>query len=156
MSRGLPSMTALLGLLAVAGFQNRDKISEWIGGVASDAKAAADRPKGLDNVLGPWRDQSRTSAPSTADATGGLLGGGLKDLVDHFRTGGHSETVDSWVNTGPNRTMDARQLEGAIGSDTMDSLTRQTGLSKDEILSRLSKALPDAIDRYTPDGRLPA
>ena len=33
MSRGLPSMTALLGLLAVAGYQNRDKISEWLGGL---------------------------------------------------------------------------------------------------------------------------
>jgi len=31
MSRGLPSMTALLGLLAVAGYQNRDKIAEWLG-----------------------------------------------------------------------------------------------------------------------------
>jgi hypothetical protein len=30
MSRGYPSMTALLGLLAIAGYQNRDKISEWL------------------------------------------------------------------------------------------------------------------------------
>ena len=30
MSRGYPSMTALLGLLAVAGYQNRDKIAEWL------------------------------------------------------------------------------------------------------------------------------
>jgi uncharacterized protein YidB (DUF937 family) len=28
MSRGFPSMTALLGLLAVAGYQNRDKLAE--------------------------------------------------------------------------------------------------------------------------------
>ena len=28
MSRGYPSMTALLGLLAIAGYQNRDKIAE--------------------------------------------------------------------------------------------------------------------------------
>jgi len=31
MSRGYPSMTALLALLAVAGYQNKDKIAEWIG-----------------------------------------------------------------------------------------------------------------------------
>ena len=31
MSRGLPSMTALLGLLAIAGYQNRDKIAEMLG-----------------------------------------------------------------------------------------------------------------------------
>ena len=34
MSRGFPSMTALLGLLAVAGYQNKDKIAEMLG--ASD------------------------------------------------------------------------------------------------------------------------
>ena len=33
MSRGFPSMTALLGLLAVAGYQNRDKIAEILGGI---------------------------------------------------------------------------------------------------------------------------
>ena len=32
MSRGMPSMVALLGMLAVAGYQNRDKIAEVIGG----------------------------------------------------------------------------------------------------------------------------
>ena len=35
MSRGLPSMTALLGLLAIAGYQNRDKIAEMLGGQGS-------------------------------------------------------------------------------------------------------------------------
>jgi len=30
MSRGMPSMTALLGLLAIAGYQNRDKLAEML------------------------------------------------------------------------------------------------------------------------------
>ena len=30
MSRGYPSLTALLGLLAIAGYQNRDKIAELL------------------------------------------------------------------------------------------------------------------------------
>ena len=33
MSRGFPSMTALLGLLAIAGYQNRDKIADMLGGL---------------------------------------------------------------------------------------------------------------------------
>jgi uncharacterized protein YidB (DUF937 family) len=157
MSRSLPSMTALLGLLAIAGYQNRDKISEWVGGLAGDGKPqpGTDKPSGLDGVLGPWRDSAQqTTAP--ADQGGGFLGGGLKDLVDHFRNAGHGETVDSWVNPGPNRPAEPSGLEKAIGGDTLDALARQTGLSKDEILSRLSRTLPDAVDRYTPDGRLPA
>ena len=39
MSRGFPSMTALLGLLAVAGYQNRDKIAEILGGLGQSRPA---------------------------------------------------------------------------------------------------------------------
>jgi hypothetical protein len=33
MARGLPSLAALLGPVAVAGYQNRDKIGEFIKGL---------------------------------------------------------------------------------------------------------------------------
>ena len=39
MSRGLPSMTALLGLLAIAGYQNRDKIAEMLRGLGRTSLA---------------------------------------------------------------------------------------------------------------------
>ena len=41
MSRGFPSMTALLGLLAIAGYQNRDKIAEMLGGLGQGKPGAA-------------------------------------------------------------------------------------------------------------------
>ena len=40
MSRGYPSMTALLGLLAIAGYQNRDKIAEMLGGLGQGKPGA--------------------------------------------------------------------------------------------------------------------
>lgn len=51
MSRGLPSMTALLGLLAIAGYQNRDKLAEILGGSSQD-KPAAGGQTGLGGLLG--------------------------------------------------------------------------------------------------------
>ena len=33
MAKGMPSMVALLGLLAVAGYQNRDKLGGLLGGL---------------------------------------------------------------------------------------------------------------------------
>jgi uncharacterized protein YidB (DUF937 family) len=36
------------------------------------------------------------------------------------------------------------------------TLSQQTGLSREEILARLSRELPDAVDKYTPEGRLPS
>jgi uncharacterized protein YidB (DUF937 family) len=40
MSRGYPSLTALLGLLAIAGYQNRDKIAELLRGTDKKPGAA--------------------------------------------------------------------------------------------------------------------
>jgi uncharacterized protein YidB (DUF937 family) len=47
------------------------------------------------------------------------------------------------------------QLERAIGPDVLAALSEQTGLSQEELLARLSRELPDAVDKYTPQGRLP-
>ena len=55
---------------------------------------------------------------------------------------------------GPGRPV-ANDLERAVGPDVLAALSQQTGLSREEILGRLSRELPDAVDKYTPEGRLP-
>ena len=47
------------------------------------------------------------------------------------------------------------QLEQAIGPEVLNTLSQQTGLSREELLARLSRELPHAVDKYTPQGRLP-
>jgi uncharacterized protein YidB (DUF937 family) len=148
MSRGYPSMTALLGLLAVAGFQNRDKIAEMLRGATSGSPGApgpGQQQSGLGGLLGNLGGAG----------VGGLLGGGLNELVQSFRQSGQGEIADSWVASGPNKEVAPNQLERAIGPDVLATLSQQTGLSRDEILARLSRELPTAVDRYTPDGRMP-
>lgn len=160
MRSGFPSMTALLGLLAVAGYQNRDKIGEWLGG---GQQPASPRPAGtpptpptqsagggLAGVLDQLRGSLSGSTP------GGILSGGLGELIDRFRQNGQGETADSWVGAGPNQPINPSELEGAIGPDVLQTLSRQTGLSQQELLARLSRELPDAVDRYTPQGRIPS
>ena len=51
--------------------------------------------------------------------------------------------------------MDERQLESALGEDTIEQLTNQTGLSRADLLNRLKSVLPNAVDNLTPEGRLP-
>ena len=63
--------------------------------------------------------------------------------------------ADSWVKTGPNQQLAPQQLEQAIGPDVLNTLAQQTGLSREELLSRLTRELPDAVDKFTPNGRLP-
>lgn len=166
MSRGYPSMTALLGLLAVAGYQNRDKIAEFLGGASNKGTApgtsgaVTDKQGGLgqngvdQGGLGGILGQLGGALGGAG--VGGLLGGGLSELVERFTQNGHGETASSWVNQGPNREIAPQNLEKAIGPDILATLAQQTGLSREELLSRLSRDLPEAIDRYTPDGRVPA
>ena len=86
---------------------------------------------------------------------GGVLGGGLNELVERFRQNGQGDVAESWVGPGPNKEVAPNQLEQAIGPDVLATLSQQTGLSREEILARLSRELPTAVDRYTPEGRLP-
>ena len=149
MSRGLPSMTALLGLLAVAGYQNKDKIAEMMKGLGQGAGSPAGAGAGaggLGGLLGGL------GGGATA---GGFLSGGLSELVDRFKQAGHGDVTDSWVSTGPNKEIAPPAIEKAIGSDVLATLSQQTGLSREELLARLSRELPRAVDQYTPDGRLP-
>jgi uncharacterized protein YidB (DUF937 family) len=148
MSRGFPSMTALLGLLAVAGYQHRDKIAELIGGIGKSTPEGTGQ-SGIGGFLGQL-SQSLGGA-----SAGGLLSGGLGELVDRFKQSGHGETAESWVGTGPNKPVAPPQLEQAIGPDVLETLSKQTGLSREELLARLSRELPEAVDKYTPHGRLP-
>jgi len=77
------------------------------------------------------------------------------DRMDRFKQAGHGETAESWVGTGPNKPVTPPQLEQAIGPEVLETLSKQTGLSREEVLARLSRELPDAVDKYTPHGRLP-
>jgi uncharacterized membrane protein YeaQ/YmgE (transglycosylase-associated protein family) len=65
--------------------------------------------------------------------------------------------VGAFVATsrGPNKQIAPQQLEKALGPDVLETLSRHTGLSREELLSRLSKNLPEAVDKYTPEGRIP-
>lgn len=163
MSRGAPSLTALLGLLAIAGYQNRDKIGELLGGLGGQAQ-----PVGGGHLPPPAQPSSSAGggllgglAGVLGNLTGGgrdtnsFLGGGLNELADRFRQNGQGAAADSWINKGPNQPIGPQDLERAIGSDTLADLIQQTGLTRDELLARLSREVPQAVDHYTPDGRLP-
>jgi uncharacterized protein YidB (DUF937 family) len=96
MSRGFPSMTALLGLLAVAGYQNRDKIAEWLGGLGQQSAPGAQRPSSVKSPSGGLSGILEQLSGSLAGATpGGILSVGLAELMDRFRQSGHGETAES-------------------------------------------------------------
>ena len=151
MSRGMPSMTALLGLLALAGYQNRDKLGELLKGVTGPGAQP-----GTGNAQGPLGGLLGSLGGALGGAgAGGLLSGGLGELLERFKQNGQGDAAESWIKTGENKQLPPPQLKQAIGADVLAALEQQTGLSQDELLARLSRELPSAVDKYTPDGRLP-
>jgi uncharacterized protein YidB (DUF937 family) len=88
-------------------------------------------------------------------AAGSVLSGGLGDLLKQLQQNGQGEAADSWVSPGPNKQISPRDLASALGADQINGLMSQSGLSRDELLSGLSRHLPDVVNHLTPDGRLP-
>jgi uncharacterized protein YidB (DUF937 family) len=87
-------------------------------------------------------------------SVGGLLTGGLGELMDKFSDAGQKDKVESWVGTGPNKDVAPGDLESALGPEMLSALSRATGLSEQDLLNRLSTTLPQAVDQYTPQGRI--
>ena len=82
MSRGMPSMTALLGLLAIAGYQNRDKLAEMLGGAGAKNAPGAGTEPGLGGLLG------NLGGMLGGAGAGGLLNGGIGELLEKFKQNG--------------------------------------------------------------------
>jgi uncharacterized protein YidB (DUF937 family) len=123
---------ALVGLLA---YQNRDKIAEVLRAKLPTGDRSAGQPGNLfESVVG---------------------GTGLGELLERFRTAGTSEQVDSWVGRGENQPLTREQVQKAIDPQTMEELARQTGFSKEDLIDRIARDLPDAVDKVTPGGQLP-
>jgi len=152
MARAMPSMVALLGMLAVAGYQNRDKLGGLLGnlgGQSNDPSNPNRSSGGLGDIMG------NLGGALGGGSAGSVLSGGLGDLVDRFRQTGRGDKADSWINTGDNAAVDPSDLEETLGEDTIAELTQKTGLSRADLLERLSRTLPDAVNYFTPNGRLP-
>jgi uncharacterized protein YidB (DUF937 family) len=163
------AMTALLSVLAVAGFQNRDKIAEMLKGLSGNLQRRAD-PGGAslgdpatagqsggtgDSLGGSWWLGGLGDLLRGTSGAGGILSSGLGGLLDQFSQTGHGETAKSWVQDGPNSEIDDRTLSEALGPDVLQEIAARTGLSREEILTRLSRDLPTAVDGLTPNGTLP-
>ncbi len=142
-----PIVKALMMLLAAKAYQHYRSGSQGGalgGGLGGMLGQGGGTGGGLGGLLG-----------GLLGGGGGLAGGGLGGLFDQFRQNGYGDHVDSWVGTGQNRRLAPDELSHARGPDTIDELEQQTGMPRQQLLSELSEHLPDAVDHFTPEGRIP-
>lgn len=80
---------------------------------------------------------------------------GMSSLADRMRSAGLGQYLDSWVGHGPNREIPPAELARVFPKDELEMVSRETGLGQSELLSSLSRGLPQMVDRLTPHGQLP-
>ena len=85
---------------------------------------------------------------------GGALGG-LGGLVGKFTGAGLGDKANSWVGGGDNEPLDADEVEAALGSDQIDQIAQQAGVSRDEAKGGLADMIPGLVDKLSPGGSLP-
>jgi uncharacterized protein YidB (DUF937 family) len=134
-----PITIALLALLA----------SRMFGGGGKDAPAAAPAQPSQ-----PSQPIPSTGASTPSLSPDGILGG-LGGLLKQFQQNGQGDVTDSWVKSGPNKQISSGQLSDALGQQTLNDLSRQTGIPTDQLVKQLSAILPGLVDQLTPNGRLP-
>jgi uncharacterized protein YidB (DUF937 family) len=150
-----PLTMALMGVLAYRTFQGKGRLAEMLG----------QKPG---SPMAPNPSSGIPSAPSAGGGLGGLLGGllgggsaggilsgGLGDLLKQFQQNGQGDKAQSWIASGPNKQVSSSELERALGPEKISWLMQETGMSREELLSGLSRELPGVVDKLTPDGRLP-
>ena len=154
-SGGMSPLTmALLGLLAYKA------VKSFSGGQPSAAPARPSAPA-APNTGAPG---AGTGAGNLGDLLKGVLGGGaagtalsggLNDLLKQLQQNGQGDVANSWVGTGQNKTIAPKDLASALGADRINGLMAYSGMSREDMLSGLSKHLPNVVDKLTPEGRLP-
>jgi len=144
-----PIAKALLGLLAVYAVKNM-RTSGGAPPAGGGTVPAGNPGGGLGDILkGPLGGILGGAAAGT------VLNGGLGDLLKQLQAAGQGEAAGSWVGTGPNKAISQGDLANALGGDTLEQLTGQTGLPRDQLVAGLSQHLPRFVDQLTPNGRLP-
>ena len=173
-----PLILLLLGVLAYRTYKGKGRLAEMLRNLAGAAPEAATAPPaaGYPQRRGPMAPpgSARMGVPPAASmappgargpfggnmgafaggVAGGMIGSGLHDLLNRFQHNGYGDVANSWIGTGPNRTISPDELHQALGPDTVNSLANEAGLSDIDVLSGLSRDLPAAVDDLTPTGAI--
>lgn len=81
--------------------------------------------------------------------------GGLSGLIGKFQNGGLGDAAASWVGKGTNQQVSGEQMINTLGSEKIRNIASSLGISNTEVADGLASALPQIIDKLTPDGVIP-
>ena len=82
--------------------------------------------------------------------------GGIQGLVQQFEQHGMGDTVKSWIGQGENQAISPEEVQKVLGSNQIEQLAEKFGVPVDQVTSLVAKFLPQAVDKMTPNGEIPA
>ena len=88
-------------------------------------------------------------------ASSGALSNGLNSLVETFRKAGQGPVIDSWVGPGENAPIAPTQINQTFGNETIAEIAAKAGLTPEQMSQLLAQALPNLINKLTPEGKIP-
>ena len=80
--------------------------------------------------------------------------GGLSGLVTKLKDSGLGDQVSSWIGTGENKAIDSNQLSSALGNDALKNIASKLGITHEEAANSVAGALPEVVDKLTPNGKI--
>jgi uncharacterized protein YidB (DUF937 family) len=111
----------------------------------------------LDSVKGLFGD---ADPGKLVDQAKGLFAedgplGGVNGMLDKLRESGLGKQVDSWISKDDNQPVTGEEVKSAFGSEQLKAIADKAGTTVDKVSSAIAGFLPQAIDKLTPDGKLP-
>lgn len=94
-----------------------------------------------------------------SSALGSLFGGkeGKLDfgtLLGKMKESGLDDIVVSWLGNGKNAPISGETVKALLGSDTIADFASMLGLSEKSAETAIADALPEMVDKASPDGSL--
>lgn len=122
---------------------------------------------GLDDLLGGLKGGSGGLGGGRGSGGGSAMGallpvlagllasGGLSKILGGLKANGLGVQADSWVGTGANERATGSQVQQAIGKEQMQEIARQLGVPESQAAEAVAQALPEVVDKVSPEGELP-
>jgi uncharacterized protein YidB (DUF937 family) len=149
-----PIAMGLLALLAYKTLKGEGPLGGLFGGQSQASSGnTGTQPTHGGGLLG-WL-QGELGGALGGGTAGNVINGGLTELLKRLEQNGQGDVGRSWVGSGPNKPVSPADLEKAAGADTLDALAREAGMPRDQLIRKLSQELPTAVDKLTPQGRIP-
>ncbi|MDO4450503.1 MAG: YidB family protein [Moraxella sp.] len=169
---GQSNNSALGGMLGqvvasqLGGKQSQDGLGGVLGsllGQTTQKTNSADLGSILSSVLGS-QTKSQQSGMKKSTLLLALLpiilgyiqsNGGLSGMLAKFQGNGLNNKAQSWVNIDTdNDGIDAKDILGLFGQDTINHACQQTGASQNDVCQGIAELLPQIVNDLTPNGDL--